>query len=211
MYQPAAFQVDDAAALRTLIEAFPLATLVHTGADQVPVANVVPLQWQADGSPHGVLVGHVARANPLWQEAPDQTMLCLFHGPQAYVSPGWYPSKAQAGKAVPTWNYALVQVHGRLQAVDDPVQARVVLDALTRQHERDRTPPWSIDEAPPDYLEAMLRAVVVIRIVIERMQGKFKLSQNRSESDHAAVAQALSTLGQAASLADLMRAYPPRR
>ena len=160
------FQVQDAATLHALVRAQPLATLViaHEGALH---ANHVPLFLDPDRGPNGTLVGHVARANGVWPLLP-QTAVAVFHGPQAYVSPSWYPSKALDGKQVPTWNYAAVHAHGRLSAFDDPERLRAVLETLTEQHEAHRPAPWRISDAPPDYIDKLLRAIVGIELAVDR-------------------------------------------
>lgn len=190
MYQPAHFVESDPAVLHALMRAHPLATLVRGGGPVPLQADLVPLQVvEANGAWH--LAGHVARANPLWQEADGQEVLVVFQGAQAYVSPSWYPSKAEHGKVVPTWNYATVQVRGRLRAIDDPAWLARFLEGLTRQHEGGRPAPWAVDDAPADYLAATRRAIVGIEIDVLGVEGKFKLSQNRAEADRAGVRQGL--------------------
>ena len=133
------------------------------------------------------LGGHVARANPLWREADGRRVLAIFHGAQAYVSPGWYPSKVRHGRMVPTWNYSLVQAHGRLRAIDDPAWLRAFLERLTARHESGRAVPWQVSDAPDDFIAATMRAIVGFEIEVDRLEGKFKLSQNRSGEDQAGV------------------------
>lgn len=187
------FQVTDAATLHALVHAQPLATLVvaHAGAQHV---NHIPLYLDPARGPHGTLVGHVARANSLWPLLP-QTAVAVFHGPEAYVSPSWYPSKALDGKQVPTWNYAAVHAHGRLSAVDDPQRLRAILHTLSERHEAHRPDPWRIDDAPPDYIEKLLRAIVGIELAVERWEGIWKVSQNRTDTDRAGVVQGLMAEG----------------
>jgi transcriptional regulator len=190
MYLPAHFEQNDAQALQALMRAQPLATLVTTAADGL-TADHLPLEYDA-GS--GMLRGHVARANPLWRHADGQPVLAVFSGAQAYVSPAWYPSKAATHKVVPTWNYAVVHAHGRLRAVDDAPWLRALVGRLTERFEGERaTPPepWSVTDAPEDYLEQMLRAIVGVEIRVERLLGKWKLSQNRTEADRLGVAAGL--------------------
>jgi transcriptional regulator len=196
------FQVHDDATLLSLVRAQPLATLVvaHGGALH---ANHVPLYLDPTprtDAPHGVLVGHVARANAVWALLPQQAV-AVFHGPQAYVSPSWYPSKAVDGKHVPTWNYATVHAHGRLSAFDDPARLRAVLHTLSEQHEAHRPDPWRIEDAPPDYIDKMLRAIVGIELVVERWEGIWKVSQNRADTDRAGVVQGLLAEGTPAAQA----------
>jgi transcriptional regulator len=158
-----------------------------------------------DGSA-GLLRGHVARANPLWREADGQEVLAVFHGPQGYVSPSWYPSKAETGKAVPTWNYTVVHARGVLRALDDGVWLRAFVDRLTRVHESPRAHPWRMTDAPEDYLEQMLRAIVGIEIAVVAIEAKWKVSQNRSAADRLGVATGLSgeATASARSLAGLV-------
>ncbi len=183
------FHVSDTAALHALVQAQPLATLVvaQGGAQHV---NHIPLFLDAARGPHGTLVGHVARANGLWPLLP-QHGVAVFHGPQAYVSPSWYPSKALDGKQVPTWNYAAVHAHGSLSAFDEPERLRALLHTLSEQHEAHRPNPWRLDDAPPDYIAMMLRAIVGVELAVERWEGLWKMSQNRTAPDHAGVVQGL--------------------
>jgi transcriptional regulator len=199
MYVPSHFAQTDPLALRRLLHEHPLAFVVTQqpqgwAADPVPMLLDAP---DADGKvlEGGLLIGHVARSNPLWRSANGQPVMALFTGPQAYVSPGWYPSKAEHGKVVPTWNYATVHVHGRLRAVHDTVWLRRLVDRLTNRHEAPRSTPWAVDDAPPPYIDKMLEAIVGIEIRIERIEAKWKLSQNRSEPDRAGVHAGLSADG----------------
>jgi transcriptional regulator len=214
MYQPAHFVEHDPDTLLALMTAAPLATLIRGGAELA--ADVLPLEVQRSGDGWRV-AGHVARANPLWREADGQPVLALFQGPQGYVSPNWYPSKFQHGKAVPTWNYTMVQVHGTLRAVDDPEWLRAFVTRLTQRHEAGRPVPWHVEDAPADYLDATLRAIVGIEIEVTRVEGKFKLSQNRSAEDRTGVVLGLgsdATLQrqpEADALAQAMQAAEERR
>jgi transcriptional regulator len=190
MYLPPHFEQHDRVALQSLMREHPLAALVTSGPDGL-TADHVPLEFDATAGEHGTLVGHVARANPLWQSAAGTPVLAIFRGPQAYVSPSWYPSKASTHKVVPTWNYAVVHAHGVLEAVDDAPWLRELVGRLTHRHEAPRPAPWSVGDAPADYVQQMLRAIVGIRIPIERLVGKWKVSQNRSQADREGVAQGL--------------------
>ncbi|MEP6504526.1 MAG: FMN-binding negative transcriptional regulator [Betaproteobacteria bacterium] len=188
MYQPAHFVEHDQDALLALMQAAPLATLIRGGAELA--ADVMPLE--VDRTATGWrLSGHVARANALWREADGQQVLALFQGPQAYVSPNWYPGKAQHGKAVPTWNYTMVQAHGTLRAIEDPQWLLAFVTRLTERHEGGRALPWHVADAPADYIASMLRAIVGIEIEVTRLEGKFKLSQNRPAEDRTGVALGL--------------------
>lgn len=184
MYQPAHFVEQDPATLLALMRAHPLATLVRGGAELS--ADVMPIDVQRVDDAWR-MTAHVARANPLWREADGQPVLLVFQGPQAYVSPSWYASKAEHGKVVPTWNYTMVQAHGRLRAVDDPAWVRAFVTRLTRVHESGRDLPWHVSDAPDDFIAATQRAIVGIEIEVTRVEGKFKLSQNRSADDRTGV------------------------
>ena len=195
MYTPKHFDPADTATLHALMRAQPLATLITLASSGLD-ANHVPLHLSAELGPLGTLRGHVARGNPLWKEpTPEQEVLAVFHGVQAYVSPNWYPSKADNGKAVPTWNYAVVHAHGMLSAVDDPARLRAILHTLTQAHEAHRAVPWGIDDAPVDYIDKMLRAIVGIELAVERWEGVWKVSQNRTDTDRAGVVQGLMDQG----------------
>ena len=200
------FQMAYAAAQQALVRAHPLATLViaHEGSLHV---NHIPLYLEPTRGPQGTLIGHVARANALWPLLPQQAV-AVFHGPQAYVSPSWYPSKALDGKQVPTWNYAAVHAHGALSAFDDPARLRGILHTLSEQHEAHRPDPWRIDDAPPDYIDRLLRAIVGIELAVERWEGTWKVSQNRTDTDRAGVVQGLMAEGTppAEAMAALVRA-----
>jgi len=189
MYQPAHFVEREPEALAALMRESPLATLIHH-ADGELAADVLPFEVERIGDGWRLL-GHVARANPLWRAADGQSVLVVFQGPQAYVTPSWYPSKARHGKAVPTWNYAMVQAHGRLRAIEDAAWLEAFVTRLTQRHEAGRTTPWHVGDAPADYLASMLRAIVGIEIEVTRLEGKFKLSQNRPPEDRVSVVAGL--------------------
>lgn len=192
MYLPKHFEETRPAALHALIEAQPLGLLISTGADG-PVANPLPFLLEPGSTPeaHGTLVCHVARANPLWREASGQRVLVSFQGAEGYVSPNWYPVKAEHGKVVPTWNYTLVQGRGTLQAIDDPAAVRGIVERLTARHEATQAAPWAVTDAPAEFIEQMLRAIVAIRIPLDSLVGKLKLSQNRALTDRQGVVQGL--------------------
>ena len=200
MYLPKHFEQTDPAALQALMRMHPLATLVTVGPDG-PTADHVPLEFDATTGPQGSLRGHVARANPLWTQAAGTQVLAVFTGPQAYVSPSHYPSKALTHKVVPTWNYAVVHAHGLLQAVEDAPWLHALVSRLTGQQEAPRSQPWAVSDAPTDYVQPMLRAIVGIEISVQQLVGKWKLSQNRSAEDKAGVLQGLTQDGQPHALA----------
>lgn len=207
MYQPRHFEVRDREAMLALVAAYPLATLVMSTDDGLQ-ANHIPLYAHLDEAGDLQLHGHVARANPLCRNGlADREVLAVFNGPQAYVTPSWYPGKHEHGKAVPTWNYTVVHAHGSLRVHDDKNWLRAQVDELTKRHERTRDPAWSIDEAPADYLDAMLGAIVGIELRVSRLEGKFKLSQNQSAANKAGVLAGLSAeaAAPARAVADAMR------
>lgn len=217
MYLPHPFEESRSERLHALMHAHPFATVI-TVADGLPEAEHLPLLFcpapaaapgSAAAAPHGVLRGHVARANPLWRRLGDAGLpaLAVFHGPQGYVSPAWYASKARHGKAVPTWNYVVVQACGRLRAVDDAPWLRTLLTELSARHEAGRAAPWHFDDAPADFMAQLLGAVVGIELEIESLQGKAKLSQNRDAADRAGVLDGLAGEGTegAAALQRAMR------
>jgi transcriptional regulator len=196
MYLPAHFEETRLDVLHAFVTAHPFGLLVTEGADG-PVANGVPFVLDPGGAGGlGTLRAHVARSNPVWRDAaPGNRSLVVFQGPQAYVSPGWYPSKAEHGKVVPTWNYILVQARGTLRAVDDAAWLRAFVTRLTERHEASRAQPWAVADAPGDFVEATLRAIVGIEIELTALTGKWKVSQNRSAADRDGTVRGLEALG----------------
>ncbi len=195
MYQPASFTETRLDVLHAVMRAAPLASLVIHGPDGLD-ADPLPLLLDAAAGPYGTLAGHCARANPLWTRAGTGGIdaLAIFHGPEHYVSPAWYPAKREHGRVVPTWNYVVVHAHGRLRAIDDRDWLRAQLDALSAQQEAGAAAPWSPADAPTDYLERLLGAIVGVELRIERLAGKWKLSQNQSAANRAGVVAALAAL-----------------
>jgi transcriptional regulator len=188
MYTPSHFIEDRPEVLHALVAAHPLGTLVtHSdaglGADHIPFELAAP----TPDAPFGTLRAHVARANPLWRLA-GAPVLAVFQGPSAYVSPSLYAEKTVSGKVVPTYNYAVVHARGVLRAIEDPAWILALLERLTAHHEAARPAPWQLADAPPDYLAAMLKAIVGVEIPLDSLDGKWKLSQNRAAVDQAAVA-----------------------
>lgn len=206
MYLPAHFEESRAEVLHALMREHPLGLLVtplqpEPGGDPAPIAaNALPFHFDASRGPHGTLRAHVARANPVWHTArTDADALVVFQGPQTYVSPGWYATKRDTGKVVPTWNYVLVEARGRLVVHDDAAWVHALVSTLTDTHEATQPKPWKVTDAPADYIAATLRAIVGIEVELTSLQGKWKVSQNRSEADRAGVVQGLTALGQEAS------------
>ena len=206
MYLPTHFSESRPAVLRAFVRDHPLGLLVTQDRSGGIDANSVPFVLDADGDAAGVLRAHVARANPLWKTARDDVdALVVFQGPHGYVSPAWYPSKAEHGKVVPTWNYVMVQARGRLRAIDDRAWLRDFVSRLTARHEAGRAAPWAVSDAPADFLETMLGAIVGIEITLSSLVGKWKVSQNRSAADRAGVVEGLVREHGDAALADQVR------
>ena len=195
MYIPAPFREARIEEMHALMRDHPLGVLVTHEAEGLQ-ASPLPFLFHADGSEHGVLRAHLARANPHWRSlAAAGECLVIFQGADAYVTPSWYPSKAAHGRVVPTWNYATVQVRGLPRVVEDAAWLRRQLDDLTRAQEGRRARPWAVDDAPADYLAAQMRAIVGLEIAVDRIEGKWKMSQNRDAADHAGVAAGLADGG----------------
>ena len=191
MYTPAHFRIEPPDQLYAAMEAAPLAAIIVQAADGGFEANHIPVLVDRQA---GLLLGHVARANPLAKQT-GRSALAIFTGPDAYVSPGWYASKVETGRAVPTWNYLAVHAHGRFEIVDEPDFLRDLLERLTSVHEAGRPRPWSLSDGPEDFISAQMKAIIGFRLVIERLEGKAKMSQNRSAVDRAGVADGLRRWG----------------
>jgi transcriptional regulator len=207
VYVPAHFKPDDAA-VRELLAHHGAADLI-TSTSRGLLATLLPFVHDDPGSrtdlgPWGALLGHVARNNDQWRESSLGEALVIVRGPDAYISPTWYAAKQEHGRVVPTWNYITAHVYGRLVIHDDPAWVEALVRRLTDRHEADRPEPWSVDDAPRPYIEGQLRAIVGIELQIDRVEGKFKLSQNRSEADVAGVIAGLDATG-GTELADAMR------
>ena len=185
LYLPRHFEQQDPAALQALMHEHPLATWVCV-VDGEPVVNHLPLHLDPTRGAHGTLIGHVARANTVWKIAPTSSVV-IFHGPQSYVTPSWYPTKRETGKVVPTWNYAVVHAQGLPRFIHDTGELHALVSRLTNRHEAGRAQPWSVDDAPHEYTQTMLGAIVGVEIEITKIQGKFKLSQNRLPVDQQGV------------------------
>jgi len=187
MYSPSHFDEDRPQLLHGLIAQHPLGTVITHGATGLE-ANHIPFELCAAtaDAPFGVLRAHVARANPLWRH--DGETMVVFQGQSAYVSPALYEDKPLTGKVVPTWNYMAVHAHGTLRAIEDPAWILAQLERLTLQHESTRAAPWAVHDAPRDFLDRLLAAIVGIEIPVQRMQGKWKVSQNRSDRDQKVIA-----------------------
>ena len=195
MYQPPLFREDRLDVQHALIRAHPLGLLVTVGPGG-PLANPVPFLVDETAGPLGTLRAHVARANPQWREHdPNRDALVVFQGVERYITPSWYATKRETGKVVPTWNYAIVQAHGRIRIHDDPAWLARQVAALTEAQEGARAEPWAVGDAPPSYIAGQLKGIVGIEIEIARIDGKWKASQNRPEADRAGVVAGLTEAG----------------
>lgn len=207
MYVPPHFAEQDKAQLHQAIRDTRLATLVTLGSGGLEASHVPILLDEGEG-PWGVIRGHLARANPQWRRAATETQaLAMFLGPDAYVTPSWYATKRETGKVVPTWNYLAIHAYGRIEFFEDAERLRDIVTSLTRRHEGKRAAPWAVSDAPEDYIRAQLRGIVGFRLPIERLEGKWKLSQNRTEADRQGVIEGLEGEGGAleAAIARRMR------
>ena len=195
MYVPRHFAETRVDVLHDLIRRHPLGTLVVAGPEGMEASHV-PFEIDSDPAPFGTLRCHVARANPIWQQiSPDRSVLIVFQGEHAYVSPSWYVAKQENGKVVPTWNYAAVHAYGVAKPVQDAAWLRRMVEDLTNRHEHGRTEPWQVSDAPADYVEKLLGAIVGVEIPVTRMLGKWKFSQNRSTADREGVIAGLERDG----------------
>lgn len=204
MYVPKHFEVTDVKALHELINDYPLATLV-TMSEKGLNANHIPMHFVATSAePYGNLRGHIARANPLLEDIKAENQsLAIFHGPNAYITPSWYETKKEHGKVVPTWNYVVVHVYGRLQVVDNPDWLRAQLEALTDHNEAQFLKPWAVDDAPADFTEKLLESIVGIEMKVSKLLGKWKVSQSQPLQNKISVIKGLKD-NQQQKMADLV-------
>ena len=201
MYLPSHFEETRVDVLHQLVRERPLATLVTLGAAGLN-ANHLPFELDTEPLPNGTLRCHVARANPVWRDYSLGTeALVIFHGPQVYISPSWYETKTQSGEVVPTYNYAVVHAYGTLRIIQDRAWLRGLVTRLTERFESASAAPWQVSDAPEDFIEKQLGAIVGIEIAVTRLAGKWKLSQNRPALDRAGVVEALSEIAGADGLA----------
>lgn len=195
MYRPPAFREDRPEVLHALIETHRLGTLVTYSADGL-MANLVPFTLDRSRGQYGVLRAHLAKANEQYGAlAAGAEALVIFQGAQNYITPSWYPSKAEHGKVVPTWNYVVVEARGRPEVIDDPAWLRTQIAELTASHEASRAHPWAVDDAPAAYIDGQLKGIFGIEIPITRIEGKWKASQNRPDADRLGVAGGLAAAG----------------
>lgn len=183
MYLPPHFRIEDRATLHEAMRAYPLATIVTADNDGLPMASHVPMWLDPAPTPNGTLLCHLARANDQWKSADGRTALVMFRGPDAYITPSWYATKRETAKVVPTWNYIAVHVYGTVHAFDDASRLHQLVSNLTEAREAGREAPWNVDDAPESYVANQLRGIVGLEIRIERIFGKWKLNQNKSEAD----------------------------
>jgi len=210
MYQPPTFREDDLGVQHALIRAHPLGLLITAGAEGI-LADPVPFLVDGTGG-KGVLRAHVARANRQWHAIRDgAAAMVVFQGAEAYVTPSWYRTKAETGKVVPTWNYAIVQARGPAKIVEDAAWLRSQIDALTAQQEGSRPQPWQVGDAPGSFIAAQLKGIVGIEIEIAEIEGKWKVSQNRPEADRDGVARGLSEDAPNPEMQELVTRYGERQ
>jgi transcriptional regulator len=195
MYLPKSFEETRVEVLHDLIRTYPLGTLVTLHKDGLE-ANHIPFEIDSAPEPFGTLRGHVARANSMWNSfSRDREALVVFQGPQTYISPSWYATKSETGMVVPTWNYAVVHAHGPLRTIEDRDWLRGFVDRLTRTHEAQQKEPWNVSDAPADYIEKQLNAIVGLELTVSRLVGKWKASQNRPRPDREGAIEGLTERG----------------
>lgn len=207
MYLPPYHQLTDRNTLFALIDAHPLGTWVCQGAEGL-IANHVPFVLDRHRGPHGTLLGHVARGNGVWRELHDNTpSIVTFQGPQAYITPAWYPGKAEHGQVVPTWNYAVAHAHGVTRVIDDRDELLNLLNRLTDAQEAGHPAPWRVADSPTDFIDRLMRSIVGIQIPIDRLEGKLKASQDEAWADRAGTVNGLRacTSDTAHAMADLVQ------
>lgn len=203
MYVPAHFAEQRLDVLHRLMHEYPLGALVTLQPDGLDACHIpFEIAPASAAAPHGILRAHIARNNPLWRNPPSAVdALVIFQGPQAYITPSWYAEKQASGKVVPTYNYATVHAYGPLHIIEDAVWLRALLERLTNRHEASRAQPWQIGDAPADYIEKMLGAIIGIEIPLRRVTGSWKASQNRSDADRTTIAAGLRASGDADAVA----------
>ena len=204
MYIPHFNTLEDQAEIRRMVDTIGSAEIITVGTDGTPIATLLPILWSENG---GTIIAHMARANQHWKAiAPESKFLAIVAGPQAYISPSWYSSKAEHGKVVPTWNYTAIHFSGTITVHDDANWVRRAVTELTERHEGRRETPWAVTDAPDAYVSGQLKAIVGLHLTVERVEAKAKLSQNRSEADQDGVVAGLRAEGHErdAQIADRM-------
>ena len=204
MYQPPLHREDRLEVQHALVETHPFGLLISTGPDGL-LANGVPFILKREQGPLGMLKAHIARANNQWQNLDGQQVLVVFQGPLSYVTPSFYETKKETGKVVPTWNYAMVQARGVAHVHTDPAWLSTQINELTDHQEASRAHPWAVNDAPEQYIQAQMRGIIGIEIPIAAIEGKLKVSQNRSDADRRGVAQGLAE--ENPSMASLVREF----
>lgn len=183
MYVPKHFAETDPSVLTALMRAQPLGTWVSHGAEEL-IVNHIPFYLDSDAGEYGTLIGHVARANPVWKTfSATYPSVVIFQGEQAYISPSWYPSKQEDSRTVPTWNYVVVHAHGHPRIIEDRARLLAIVSKMTEIHESVQTAPWKVSDAPPEFIDSLLNAIVGIEIPLTKITGKWKVSQNRATQD----------------------------
>ena len=201
MYIPRANEENRISVMHALIVSQPLGTLVTLGTSGL-FASHIPMVLEDDGSQFGVLKGHISRANTQWRDfVPTVDALAIFAGHQHYISPNWYPGKQEHGKEVPTWNYAVVHAYGPLKVIEDEQWLLTFLHRLTDIHEAESPVPWKVSDAPAEFIRSLLNGIIGLELPIHRLEGKWKVSQNRTEAERKGVIEGLSKLNTPASLA----------
>lgn len=190
MYTPPAFRLDDLDEIHRLMNETGLSTLITSTAEGL-LATPLPLYLDASEGEYGTLCGHIAKANPQWKLLPDKEALVIFSGSDAYITPSWYAAKVEHGKVVPTWNYSAVHAYGQVEFFEDEQSLYDVVSRITDRFEEPRSEPWSVLDAPENFIKAQLRGIVGVRLPISRLEGKRKMSQNRSQADRKGVAAGL--------------------
>jgi transcriptional regulator len=193
MYIPEAFKEDRVEVLHEAIRAAGLATLVSLTSDGL-IASHIPLLLDPTSAPYGTLLGHLARPNPQARGAVGEA-LAIFLGPDSYITPSWYATKRETGKVVPTWNYVAIHAYGPLEFIDDSAHAREHVTQLTERQEQSRPAPWAVTDAPADFIAGLVRGIIGFRLTITRLEGKWKMGQNRTPADRAGVASGLAEAG----------------
>ena len=209
MYTPRHFKQEDRAAIHDMLARIGFVSLVTSTASGL-VATQAPVLLDPDEGEHGTLRGHIARANEQWKRAlPEHEGLAIFAGPNGYVSPQWYAAKREHGRVVPTWNYVALHVYGRVRFSEDRDLLLNIVTRLTEKHEGKFEHPWKVSDAPADYIEGMLRAIIAFEMPISRIEGSWKLSQNRSEADRIGAMEGLKALGNEVS-GEMAKTFPRR-
>jgi transcriptional regulator len=195
MYMPAQFKEERIEVLHDAIRQVRLGTLVTLGPQGLEASHV-PMLVDPAPAPYGTLRGHIAKANGQWRApAKDTQALAMFLGPNAYVTPSWYATKKQTGKVVPTWNYVAIHAYGPAEFFDDPDQLLAIVTGLTDTHEKPRAAPWAVTDAPTDFIRAQLKGIVGFQLPIARLEGKWKMSQNRTAEDRSGVVEGMAREG----------------